>query len=195
MTEPYGVGPGRSTGIPSVTMADPGQRKFWWADGFWADRVADPYRSPATAWHTWVGDSRLTPSWDGVAGLWGLVSPHGEPVSVPKVGRFLKLRKVVSDLVTFDRPEDLYGWVVTRGPVVVESPWYQSFGRADRHGFVDIDGDHPGHLAYVLNGVSHDRVRLKPPFGRNFGYRGFLYLSRDDFARLFTDSTAYGAVV
>lgn len=82
--------------------------------------------------------------------------------------------------------EEVVETLLTGGPVVVGTNWYEAMFDPDPDGTVHIGGDVVGGHAYKLDGVSLDdrRVRGKNSWGRGWGSRGALWMSFDDLERL-----------
>lgn len=75
--------------------------------------------------------------------------------------------------------------VLTKGPVVVGSNWYESmFNPID--GTIKISGNVAGGHAYLINGVStvSKKFRIKNSWGQWWGIKGRAYISFSDMERL-----------
>lgn len=80
--------------------------------------------------------------------------------------------------------------LLTVGPVVVGTRWYQSMYQPDKQGVLKVEGQPIGGHAYLLNGVSKTsrRVRLKNSWGIEWGQKGMAWLSFDDLGRLLAEN-------
>lgn len=180
--------------------------RYWWADGWWGDQF---YTSECVAysWAHWLEDGPIThhpkaPQREAQHETGALISPNElytlaqevdewpgedyEGTSVRAGAKILQRWGYIS----------AYGWawdvptivdaIMTTGPVVVGTNWYESMFYPTKSGRIRVDGQAFGGHAYVLNGVNKvtREFRIKNSWGRNWGYHGFAYIGFDDMARL-----------
>lgn len=81
----------------------------------------------------------------------------------------------------------LWKFILTRGPVVLGSDWYQDMNRVDSKGFVNLSGARRGGHCYLCYGVSaDDRAFLcANSWGTGWGRGGTFLLRYDDARQLF----------
>ena len=77
--------------------------------------------------------------------------------------------------------------LLTLGPVVVGTFWYESMNKFDDKGRIsDISGKQIGGHAYLLNGVDTEKgyFRIKNSWGPNWGNNGYGFIKISDFGKL-----------
>lgn len=86
--------------------------------------------------------------------------------------------------------------VLTAGPCVIGSSWYQGQMRTDKDGFVHVDGRQVGGHAWTLAGVNRERKcpdgsvgcgRILNSWGKGFGQNGLAWISFKDLEALILD--------
>lgn len=77
-------------------------------------------------------------------------------------------------------------WVLSRGPLVLGTNWYESMFAADRGGYLPIAGEIAGGHAYLVIGYSAKReaFRIVNSWGRAWGQSGRAWIHRADVDRL-----------
>lgn len=174
--------------------------RYWHQGGWWGDQGAKP-QCVAYAWLHWLEDGPVThrdtppPVEDPTATYraaqrideWPGESYDG--TSVRAGAKVLKqLGYISSYLWAWDAPTVIRA-VLTSGPVVMGTWWYDSMFRPDADGFVRVAGSRVGGHAWVVNGVNVERgvVRCKNSWGREWGRRGNFWLSIADLDRLISE--------
>jgi hypothetical protein len=101
--------------------------------------------------------------------------------SVRAGAKVLQERDVVGNYHWATDVSDIINAVLTTGPVVLGTRWYEGMSRPDSHMILHPTGEILGGHAYVLNGVSLSRglFRMKNSWGRNWGKNGRAYISFD----------------
>ncbi len=81
----------------------------------------------------------------------------------------------------------LWKYVLTRGPVVLGSDWFEGMNRVDNNGFVALSGARVGGHCYLCYGVSaSDRAFLcANSWGKTWGDGGTFLFRFDDVRTLF----------
>lgn len=72
-----------------------------------------------------------------------------------------------------------------KGPVVVGTYWLRDMFYPN-NGLITATGNVAGGHAYLLDGINTKRgiIRIKNSWGRNWGKKGFAYISIDDMSKL-----------
>lgn len=85
--------------------------------------------------------------------------------------------------------DDIFRWVLTRGPVIVGTPWLRDMFYPDREGYIKPTGAHSGGHAYTLVGASRVRgaFRILNSWGRGWGQWGRAWIAGEDLAVLMSD--------
>jgi hypothetical protein len=171
-------------------------QKYWDDEEWWGDQGATP-RCVGYAWAHWVEDGPI--KHDGTPPI---VSPNtiyteaqkidewpGEAyagTSIRAGAKYLKNQgKIASYLWAWDL-NTLINAVLTKGPVVVGTNWYNAMFYPDKDGLIKVGGKLAGGHAYVINGVDtvKKQFRIKNSWGRSWGKQGHAYISFSDMTRL-----------
>lgn len=78
--------------------------------------------------------------------------------------------------------EDVIQALLTLGPVVVGTNWTNGMFYPDDEGIIKPTGRVAGGHAYLLDGISTTKglIRIKNSWGKEWGNKGFAYISLDD---------------
>lgn len=79
--------------------------------------------------------------------------------------------------------------LLTAGPVVVGTTWLYDMFFPNEKGIIKASGEIMGGHAYLLDGVNVNKqlFRIKNSWGRQWGYKGFAYISFNDMEKLILD--------
>jgi hypothetical protein len=178
--------------------------KYYWSNGWWGDQGDKP-ESISYSWLHWLEDGSITQS---------KIDP---PIIDPTV--FYERCKKVDKWRGSDYDDTsvrsgakvlveegyirAYNWtkdvetmalaILTTAPVLVGTTWYSEMSFPDDKGIIKPRGSRLGGHAYVVNGVNTEKrmFRIKNSWGRNWGNKGFAYISFDDMQKLIDE---YGDV-
>ena len=94
---------------------------------------------------------------------------------------------ITGDYVWAEDARVLWKYVLTRGPVVLGSDWFEGMNRVDNNGFVTLSGARVGGHCYLCYGVSaSDRAFLcANSWGKTWGDGGIFLFRFDDARTLF----------
>jgi hypothetical protein len=119
-------------------------------------------------------------------------SPGEEPLyygtSVRAGAKAMQENKwIKGDYVWAEDVRVLWKFILTRGPVVLGSDWYEGMNRLDKNGFANLTGDRFGGHCYFCYGVSSDHRAFlcANSWGKSWGRKGTFLLRYDDVRQLF----------
>lgn len=191
-----------AAGSPTDKAMERGWR-YWWPDGWSGNQGYTPH-CVAYAWCHWGEDGPRTREPFGRG-----EGPFHNPASIYNAAQSrdrwpgsnydgTSVRagaKVLQDLdyiesyhwaVTFD---DIVRAILTAGPVVVGTWWYESMYEVRGDGFLEVSGTAVGGHAYVLNGVNEnaEKFRMKNSWGESWGDGGMAWIGFEDMEELFEE--------
>jgi hypothetical protein len=113
-----------------------------------------------------------------------------EGTSVRAGAKFLKKENKIGSYLWAYNLDTLIKTVLTQGPVVVGTNWYNGMFYPDRNGLIKISGRNMGGHAYVINGVDTRKqlFRIKNSWGRSWGVKGSAYISFANMQRLIREN-------
>jgi hypothetical protein len=183
---------------PSITY------KYWWPSGWWGDQGFNPY-CVAFSWVHWLAEGPITqkrkrygdiPPFDTTY-LYNEAQKIDEWPGEDYEGTSVRAGAKVLQKAGFI---NIYNWawdlnttinsILTLGPVVAGTWWTRDMFYPDINGYIKATGDKLGGHAYLLDGVNTEKkfFRIKNSWGRNWGKKGFAYISFEDMEKLILDS-------
>lgn len=195
----------KNYGIGKLLMSTPPIRtKFWWDEGWWGNQGTEPH-CVAVSWSHWLEDgpviqdtvqNRPKPLFnitDFYRACQRVDQWPGEDYSGTSVRAGAKVLKdlgIVTEYRWAFTVDEIILTLLTFGPMVIGTKWYDKMQFPDRHGLIRPKGRALGGHAYILNGVDVDReyFRIKNSWGKQWGDYGHAYISFDDFERIFKDN-------
>lgn len=174
--------------------------KYYWSDGWWGDQGRTP-QCVAYSWIHYLEDGSVTqnlrqppivqPKWlyDECQRNDVWAGENYDGTSVRAGAKVLKREGFISEYRWTRSVHELATAILTLGPVVVGTNWYYNMFFPDKDGFIKVDGQPMGGHAYIINGVNtkQRKFRLKNSWGREWGHKGYAYISFDDMQRLLNE--------
>lgn len=180
---------------PAITQ------KYWWTSGWWGDQGATS-QCVGYAWAHFLEDSPVTHPDPAKTAI---VKPEdiyreaqlidewpGENYDGTSVRAGVKVLQKLGYIESY-----LWAWdlntvvnaLLTTGPVVVGTNWYEGMYTPNSKGLIKIAGEAIGGHAYLLNGVNTKTkmIRLKNSWGREWSNGGHATISFADMERLISE--------
>ena len=182
-----------------TTMPDRMTR--YWNDTQWFGDQGPYPHCVAYAWMHWLEDGPVTHKHDKEP-LYNPVNVYkaaqkideweGENYAGTSVRAGAKVLRSLGIIESFRWAEsvnDIILAILTTGPVVVGTTWYDNMSKPDQDYIMSPSGDRRGGHAYVLNGVNRKKklFRMKNSWGRDWAKKGRAYISFFDMAQLLQD--------
>lgn len=170
--------------------------KYWYANGFWGNQ-GDTSECVGYSLTHWLEDGPCTQKgvcpivppadvysvaqdldeWDGKD--YDGTSVRGGAKALQQLG-FISAYHWTDDLPT------MIDTLLNLSPLVIGINWYDQMFYPDSKGIIKVGGEMAGGHAIKVDGVDTVKklFRLKNSWGRDWGKKGFCYLSFDDMERL-----------
>lgn len=108
----------------------------------------------------------------------------------------LKNRGRVGTYAWSSKLDEIKAWVLTKGPMIVGTLWYQNMFYPDPNGFVKPTGSVAGGHCYLIIGWDDaDNVTFLNSWGKSWGNNGRFFMKASDFATLIDGNFEGCAVV
>lgn len=171
-------------------------QKYWDPNGWWGDQGSTPM-CVGYAWAHWLEDGPV-----GHAGIAPILPPKtiyeqaqlvdewiGEDydgTSVRGGVKYLQSSGFVKSYYWAFDVNTVIQYLLTYGPMVIGSDWYENMFYPDRTGLIRASGPIAGGHAYVINGVDTiaRKFRIKNSWGKSWAKGGMAYISFNDMAKL-----------
>lgn len=195
----------RDRGFPAgaILTATTARAMEWWDEGWHGDQMFDPH-CVAFAWAHWLADgprpislfesrrpgvdttelyceAQKRDPWPGDCD-----NPLYDGTSVRAGAKVLQSWGHIREYRWSYTATEVAQAILTLGPVIVGTLWYQGMSYPDREGVMHITGSPEGGHAYVVNAVNLDTglFRIKNSWGRDWGLHGRAYISLDNMQTL-----------
>lgn len=187
----------------AAAIAKPAKQRtsrYWNANGWWGNQGNSP-KCVGYSWAHWVEDGPVTHSGQApivtpdyiykeaqIVDEW--VGVNYEGTSVRAGAKVLQYAGFIDTYHWAMKESDIANAILTTGPVVIGSNWYETMFEPDKDGLIKIGGEIAGGHAFLLNGVSmKDKLyRIKNSWGKDWGKKGHAFISFDDVEKLLSDN-------
>lgn len=167
-------------------------QKFWWPNGWWGNQGLTS-RCVIFAFAKLAKDGPVTQKqlkiteellwrWykeSQARDLWGPINRGDDGTTLDGAAKWFKVMGLIGDYYWGRTVQDLSLAVLTKGPVVIGIPWYDSMYKTNDKGFAVVKGGYDSAHGIVVNGVSmvEEYFRLPNSWGRKWGDRGYCKIS------------------
>lgn len=183
----------KNSGVLTATTAT---SKYWDDNEWWGDQGDSP-KCVGYAWAHWVEDGPVTH-----AGTAPILSPdviyrdaqkldewageNYEGTSIRGGVKAVQSKGYIKSYLWGYDLQTLIQTVLTKGPVVVGTNWYEGMFYPDANGLIKVTGRLAGGHAYLINGVDTVKklFRIKNSWGREWGVNGRAYIRFSDMEQL-----------
>ena len=170
--------------------------RYWNAEGWWGNQGSKP-QCVAYAWTHWIEDGPVThrgpapcvkPSalYTAAQKIDEWPGEDYDGTSVRAGAKVLQAQGWIEAYHWAGSINDIVSCLLAVGPVVVGTDWLEDMDAPDKDGFIHASGPTLGGHAYLLDGVNRNesKIRIKNSWGRNWGERGFAWISFLDMSKL-----------
>lgn len=186
--------------IPEESAPTPRTYRYWFANGWWGDQGQTP-QCVAYAWTHWLEDGPVSqpnpppiilPStlYDEAQKVDEWPGENYDGTSVRAGAKVLQSRGFISSYHWATTLDEIVQTILTLGPVVVGTNWYDDMFYPDDLNYIHVGGSEVGGHAYLLDGVNVKArcFRMKNSWGRNWGFSGFSLLPFNDMEVLLSEN-------
>lgn len=181
---------------PLLASTQPHRKyRYWNAQGAWMDQGALPH-CVAYAWSHWGYDGPVTQKKASLPDP-GTIYRRAQQIdewpgenydgtSVRAGAKIMRELGYVAEFRWAFTLDEVVQTVLTVGPVVAGTYWYQGMFYPNAEGIIVPTGYLAGGHAYLINGVNTSRkvFRIKNSWGREWGRKGHAYISFEHFDSL-----------
>lgn len=177
-------------------------KKYHWADGWWGYQGRTSM-CVAYSWLHWLEDGPViqntvegyrpkplmdpTALYDACRDRDDLPGTDYKGSTVRGGAKVLKELNLIKNYWWATNVQDVVDAILTLGPVVTGTFWYESMNQWDDKGRIPgIFGMQKGGHAYVLNGVDTEKgyFRIKNSWGPHWGSNGYGFIKIEDYEKL-----------
>lgn len=179
--------------------------KFWQPG-----KVLDQGQTPECVAYAWTGWELGAPLMDSLAKIdppdklysecqavdeWA-GQPH-DGTSVRAGAKVMQSERRIGEYVFDNDVEVVRRWILTKGPVVFGTNWYEDMFTPRRGGYMDVGGALAGGHAYLVYGyyTRQSAFLCRNSWGPTWGWSGNFWLRADDARRLLTEDGEAAAAV
>ena len=174
--------------------------KYWWSSGWWGNQGRTS-QCVAYSWAHWLAEGPLTQgakrkgtkSSIDTTYLYNEAQKNddweGEEYNGTSVRAGAKILKREGYISSYNWAWDIdtiKTALLTAGPLVVGTVWTHDMFFPNEKGIITATGENLGGHAYLLDGINIKKklIRIKNSWDREWGKKGFAYISFDDMTKL-----------
>lgn len=174
--------------------------KYWFPSGWWGNQGNTPH-CVAYSWTHWLASGSITQKDSRKGGVAPFDTTYlyneaqkidqweGEDydgTSVRAGAAILKKSGFISSYTWAWDINTIVNALLNLGPIVVGTWWTYDMFFPNEKGIIKSTGEKMGGHAYLLDGINVDKklIRIKNSWGKEWGKKGFAYISFDDMDKL-----------
>ena len=172
--------------------------KYWWAAGWWGDQ-GETSECVAYSWTHWLAEGPIVQKgkppinpdvlYNEAQKVDEWPGENYDGTSVRAGAKVLQSKGFISTYNWAWDIETVKTCLLTTGPMVVGTLWYDNMFYPDINGLIKVGGAIAGGHAYLLDGINVKTglIRIKNSWGKSWGKGGFAYISIADMEKLILD--------